>query len=244
MKISANNTIFAMGANNGLFFSTNNGTNWAIRPFTHDEITTFALDNNENIYIGTEDSGIYRSRISDSLWNRLAFDFYRQSVRQIHAKDTSILFVELWTGWYQSQDGGIGWRSADTTLRSDRPQTIFIHPDGAIFFFNENGVFRSTSNGDSWSKISPLAVHVNCVLSVPSGAMLLGCDYPNYGIYRSTDNGTTWAHISPANEIRQNIVGLVRHPSGKLFALNDTGVLFTSVDGGSTWSRSGVVVEQ
>ena len=62
LAISGNN-IFA-GTNNGVYLSSNNGSNWVNTGLTNESVSTLAI-NNDTIYAGTDSAGVWKRALSD-----------------------------------------------------------------------------------------------------------------------------------------------------------------------------------
>jgi len=53
--------------NNGIYYSTNNGTSWAQSNLITDDVWTLAVSGN-NVFAGTDHTGVYISTNNGSSW--------------------------------------------------------------------------------------------------------------------------------------------------------------------------------
>ena len=135
--------------------------------------------------------------------------------------------------------------------------SIATDPSGIVLAATDNGVYRSTDGGRSWTFIgfspSVYAAAPEAVAIDPSSHDLfvgLGAGgAPNTpipgsfggggsGVYRSSDGGTTWTPWSVGNP---GVFGLTVTPAGSVIAASSgptggNGGLFLSPDDGGTWT--------
>jgi hypothetical protein len=102
---------------------------------------------------------------------------------------------------------------------------------------SDSGVYRSTNNGESWTKsstgLSGGSLIINALLVTDSN-IFAGT---SVGVYRSTNKGSSW---SISMGIGAAVLSLVKKDT-MLFA-GTTSRLSCSTDGGSTWDEPGLVV--
>jgi hypothetical protein len=102
----------------------------------------------------------------------------------------------------------------------------------------DSGVYRSTNNGESWTKsssgLSGASLIINALL-VKDSNLFAGTDD---GVYLSTDKGSSW-NISNTG-ISSAVLSLVKKDT-VLFA-GTTGRLYCSTDDGLSWDEPGLVV--
>lgn len=116
----------------------------------------------------------------------------------------------------------------------------------AITYWPDQSVYVSADQGDTWQRMwkSPGFISANAVLEQPDGSVLVRSEQ---GLVRSTDGGSTW---TPANsdlpdspgwddDPRPVILSLTLVPGGDLYASVSSQGVFSSSDGGATWTSVG-----
>lgn len=104
-----------------------------------------------------------------------------------------------------------------------------------------NGPFRSVDGGHSWQGLDPVVTHV---LSQPlAGQQDPDLFFQSVGeLYRSRDAGDTWeaTGLGDRYDVQQYIKGMV-WSDGALLAVEASGQVHESVDGGETFAAVGVI---
>jgi photosystem II stability/assembly factor-like uncharacterized protein len=236
--------IHAMGANDaaifaatddGLYRSTDNGGNWSYAGPAHRKIISFVA--NGSLLLAGSDSGhVYRSTDLGTSWAEPAGTFPVADVNILAASGSYLFagFLDI-TGpgtgnaLYRSSDGGISWSS----LGSKPSYRIysFAVGNGYLLAGGDNGVSRSTDNGETWSA-STLG-HSNTAIAVDGMLVLAG---QQTLISHSTDGGMTWsdATFTLPGYVMVTAMTSYHHV---FFAATDQG-LFRSTDSRATWAMS------
>jgi photosystem II stability/assembly factor-like uncharacterized protein len=196
------NLVFVSDLNARLFRSTNFGETWenVFYQTYIGNIWSFAMDGNNNLYIGAGD-GVFKSsyngntltKISDS-WN-LSFPH----VRTVVVNGNSIYAGTESNGVFTSGNLGTTWQQTNTGL-TDTSITSLAMNGNTLFAGTANtGIFKSTDSGLHWNSSNcyylPVA-SVNMLYAI-NGIIFAGLD--NNGVIFSSDNGVNWA---------QNIEGM------------------------------------
>ncbi len=107
---------------------------------------------------------------------------------------------------------------------------VYAGKQGFLFMiFQDNVLYRSGDNGDSWQKMPPTPANIWYwpLVVAPDGNLYAG---QNDKLYRSTDNGETWNQISTIYQ--DKITAL---PSGEIL-VSDSGEIKRSTDNGQNWT--------
>ncbi len=158
-------------------------------------------------------------------------------------QDGRIIIGVYNTGMFRSADQGQTWELINDGLEvyydydTSGQQTftalgLGVSPNGTIFMGNYNGMWRSTDNGDTWTK-------QNIDLGYP---YIFGFIFPSEdliyattqgGIFTSIDNGDTWVKMESYTGGGEHLFLM---DDGTLFASvqANTG-LYRSTDEGETW---------
>jgi photosystem II stability/assembly factor-like uncharacterized protein len=159
-----------------------------------------------------------------------------------------VCFAARCSGLYQSQDGGITWRSAYEALNLRAPlptMAVAVSPDfvedQSVFAGVLGGVLRSSDGGASWSIAelpSPPPLVSALVVSpdfVHDGTLLAAT--MEDGVFRSADRGSRWAAWN-FGLLDLRVLTLAISPAftqdETLFAGTESG-LFRSTNGGRAW---------
>ncbi len=235
-------TLYAGTDVNGVFISTDGGTNWthvsADVPIPNTR--SLAIDKSGVVYAGFSGIGVYRSTNGGTNWAEHNNGLTGTSIYSLkHHPIAGLLAGTPYNGLYHSTDYGRNWLHIGNEVRTVTINSIMVHPNGSLFVGTRNGVYLSTDNGDTWTLSNngiPLDnPRVNMVTMNAAGDMYA---QSMSGIYRSSDTGKTWTPISstlPAG----SIYSLAITPTGSLFIVIDTLGIFRSIDNGSTWMHVG-----
>lgn len=141
---------------------------------------------------------------------------------------------------YRSSDEGFTW-SLVSQIGWNRITCITVNENNSVFIGTYGtGLFRSTDNGTSWSKLiinSNFDV-IQAIANGGDGVIYAGCGTiggQSIGIFRSINNGEQWSLIStiyPYNYVYSLFVSLNQTI---IASLQDSGIVRTT-DNGVTWN--------
>jgi photosystem II stability/assembly factor-like uncharacterized protein len=263
------NIMFVCSPSGGLWKTTNGGTSWTSNTDWIAQVigsTDLAIDpNNPDImYLATGDGfgsstysvGILKTTDGGNTWNTTGLSFSMASYRQvsrilINPTNTNIILAAASNGVYRSTDGGATFTNVQTGSFKDMefkpgdPNTVYV--SGAEFY-------RSTNNGQSWTKVTsglPAVANVSrmAITVTPANPdlvyMIVGLPAPNYGtegFYKSTNSGTSFTKPStPALGTQQWYdLALGASPTNADEVIIGGQLDFKrSTNGGSTWVQNG-----
>lgn len=120
---------------------------------------------------------------------------------QIYAlasKTDGTLLAATQTGISRTTDNGNSWVLKNNGLAGGAMYSLGVSPTGSIFGWSfMAGIFRSTNDGDNWSRVyASLAVVWGFAIK-SSGTIFAGTDFQ--GVVRSTDGGTNWTQVGLTN---------------------------------------------
>lgn len=142
---------------------------------------------------------------------------------------------------YASSDTGATWTGKAVLPIHDAIALAAGQTSSQLFLATTSGsVYRSTDAGTTWaaslvapaSDVVALAIRPNdaaLLLLTGSGSVYLAT-YPSYGSF------TALAALTGSN-----FVSIAATPGGVLYALTQTGDVYESTNGGSTWTPKGVI---
>jgi photosystem II stability/assembly factor-like uncharacterized protein len=229
--LGAMGKLFGKNFERGLYRSTDGGLNWENKLFISD--STGCIDVAIN--------PLQPDTIFAAMWERI-----RRPDRRSYGGSTC--------GLYRSTDGGDTWIELTNgipnnspsvgrigiSISASSPNTIYaIYADDVGYFA---GVYKSTNNGDSWTRTNDGALvslfssygwwfgNIRVDPANPNNVFVMGLD-----VYKTTTGGSSWTYSSESMHVDQH--GMYIHPANPNFIVvgNDGGV-YKSTNAGSNWA--------
>ena len=230
----------------GLWKTTDGGNTW--EPVTDGKITSESVGsidvcptNPDIVYIGTGETqlrgniqpgdGLYKTTDGGRTWTHIGLREGNAFSRvRVHPTNCEIVFAGAFgqygrpnpeRGLYRSDDGGTTWRQI--LKRDDKTGAVDISIDVS----NPNTIYAALWEAyrNPWQ--------------MSSGG-------PGSGLFKSTDGGATWTELTrnPGLPARDQVIGKIGVSvspvdANRVYAIveADSGGVFKSDDGGSTWTR-------
>jgi hypothetical protein len=140
-------TIYA-GTNNGVFKSTDGGTNWIKSVLTNTYVFSLVIDptNTQVIYAGTRGGSIIKSIDSGTNWIEMNTGIINTSVKllAINPKNTNIVYAVTDSSIFKSTNGGSLWSNTNFTI--PHIESLYIK-SFAIDPTNINTIYAGTGYG-------------------------------------------------------------------------------------------------
>jgi photosystem II stability/assembly factor-like uncharacterized protein len=238
---SSSGTLFAISRDVGLFRSTDHGANWIVlntglSPDYHLNSVTCA--DSDYVYLSTS-VGLFRSSDDGLNWRVVLSNAI--SCVTLTSKGTIVAGDQYYPLCYRSTDQGANWGTSDTIPAIFGIISLASKVDGNIFLVTQqHGVFRSTTDGQSWSSIrngfvvptiGARRLNGGPIYVAPNGEIFC---IMNDLVYRSSNNGDSWNLMS---------LDIIQTPTGQQYA-NNYNVFLMTEDGcmfvGSHTSSDGV----
>ncbi len=248
---NSNNEIFGVAYQGKIYKSTDDGLTWNLifQIANEDFLNSITIDNNGNIYIGTQKingqgvGDIYKSTDDGISWNiildssiqnyGIVYKVFNDSNGTIYASTSSPT-----GGLISSSNGGATWNKIMPTISLD----AFVK-DGNIFSAcSSAGVFVSTDNGKTWNQKNYGMTLPNIYsINHTSNNYIIAGD-GSTGIYLSTDSGNSWTKKNTGID-GLNINSLIETNNGFVFATgigvrisNDYGLSWSDINNLATWT--------
>lgn len=217
--------------------------------------TSFAIDQNLNLYAGTL-NGFYKSTNKGDEWDNIIYNgLYGYDIYAIVFNNSGEIFVGTSNGGgiFKSTNEGETWIHLDDPFINFTVQKLDINSSGDLFAaIYDHGMYRSTDNGENWEEVNNglTSLSLNTLYISKFGStkdyIFLGAGAVDEQgvVFRSTDNGDSWlsanvplydeyAMTFVSNSIGEVYVGTVNkwhHTSG---------AILKSTNGGTNWFWAG-----
>lgn len=217
----------------GIARSTDHGNSWSYG--IGGAYATKLLLDGSNVYACLT-YGLYVSSDEGITWKSIGFDGWQVSDV---LPDGATIFAVAGGYVFRSTDRGKDW---DTLLTSAGSRGFYcvMQRAGIIYagqtMLDNDGVFRSTDGGTTWSPFCLSKTIVNELCSSGNN-ILAGSTAPYGGILMSTDNGANWKEVLSYNQTIM-VTGFEKTAHG-IYASSRNGV-FQSTDNGASWVPSGL----
>lgn len=151
----------------GLYFSTDYGDNWdSNQRFVNTKIISSLVVSNNNIIIGTINSGIYQYPIME---NRIRLDIENryltnECVTSLSIKNYFLIVGTLSNGvWIKNLiSPGLDFENSFQSVHNVRVFNIFQYGE-SIYVCTNLGIYFSNNGGDSWDSIYNYSTYSFCV---------------------------------------------------------------------------------
>ena len=176
---------------------------------------------------------IYYSQDSGSTWQK-SNGVNNNYIRCFAFNSSKIYAVTSYGNVYMSNDSAKNWNLIGSFFNLS--STDFVYADENRIFVGESnsggGLFVSSDQGDSWTKITNgLAPYI---VSISSNSNFVFAATSYNGVYRSNNNGTSWSATggTPCNDIEIDAMAI----KGNNIYCGTNGGFAASANQGSTWS--------
>jgi hypothetical protein len=200
-------------------------------------IHTFAVSA-ENIFIGTEGSGVFLSTNNGTKWDSInsgLTDFIQHNISALTFNSAG-LFAGTAGGLYLSTNNGTSWNAVNTQ-REVVPINCLAVSDSNLFVGTSgDGIYHSTNNGLTWDPYSSRLGYMYVSSFTISGVNLFAGT--NYGAFLSIDNGNNWNPINTG--LTSATISTIFAYNNKLVAATFNGNgsdIYLSTNNGSNWAK-------
>lgn len=204
------------------FFSVKAAAQWELKSPQNTNVGAIASDGN-NLVAGCAGGRIYLSSNNGLLWEEISInDSIISWVNAIAINGSTLVAGFNDIGVYISNDYGNTWTASNNGITSLDVISVLIK--GTDLYIVSDGVYLSTNNGLSWSKLNNVSGRL-----ITEGANMYMCNKYGSDIYMSANNGSTWGTlITPT---LANVISV----DGNKIAYAKSHDVYLSSDGGNTW---------
>jgi photosystem II stability/assembly factor-like uncharacterized protein len=219
-----------------LLRSVDHGDTWKSLKRLHDQyIVSLVIDAGDNIYLPTEEHGIYFSgNHGDSLTQIGQGIVAAGELRSLAVDSKGCLFAVAGYKLFESCDRGASWTEAPNVPWGDYINQVAIDRGDRIFAAHGETLYRSTDGGESWTALDPPGNYSVDRIAIDKQDRLY-C-LIGFRAYVSSDGGDSWSLMAALWS--SQIEHLASNPGGDVFLLGDWG-LSRSIDNGASWEMLG-----
>ncbi len=225
----------------GVFLSTNDGTNWTALGSRSMGAWALAISPNgaggTALFAGTARGAFVLT--NGSTWTKVRGGLPSDIPIRAFAINGTNLFAGTSQGVYLSTDSGTSWVLSDSGLTITDIRSLAV--SGTNLFAAYGGVYLSTNNGISWTAVNNglSLTAIGHVTSLSASDTNLFAGTYSSGVFLTTNNGTSWTAMNSGLPRRTLVYALAVSPNGaggtNLFAGTDYGV-FLSSNNGINWT--------
>jgi len=228
----ANNVVYAGTQIQGIYKSTDNGSNWIAANNGIDRARiSDIIASGPNVLAATSSgcpgfNNVFKSTDNGTSWSPTSG--LDDKIVEAFAIKGSAIYATVGLGLggngvWRSTDNGNTWQVVSSPIENGGK---IIVSDNAIIVAEDNFIWRSTDDGASWDVVEQFAL-TGVSSFARAGTKLFAAE--NAGIETSTDNGETWDFSLFSN-------GAYSFSSnGNIIYLGSNNRVFKSTDFGATW---------
>ncbi len=234
---------------NGIFRSTDGGSNWIPSGLQGTTVDCIARDGNGTLFAGTDGNGVWKSSDGNS-WIHIDGIPDGFQVWQIEAEESYVAVATFGAGVFISTNSGIDFTQYfDTSYCMDLSIAEY-DPVLVLFAAVDTGIFRYSSSSGSWtSVISPPLSDSLIVMGISSEFQRVFCnEFANSPVIRSSDSGQSWSYAQ-SSPMAVFLSGIAVDPtdSGHFFSSSlgsyanawNISALYETCDSGQSWASVG-----
>ncbi len=203
--IAINDSIFALTRREGVYVSSNNGTDWSANNTGLKSLSTASITKHKNEFFLANNDGVFKDLTN---WQKVSRNIVCSHILDLEKNDSCIAAVDFHNVSI-TKDKGLSWENSTDSISTGIVWNIVNLDNTLLFVANspeyvpkKNLVYITSDNGTTWqNKTDLLYDHTSFKLkSSGNNVIAVGNDY----VFLSKDKGTTWENISPPDGLTCN----------------------------------------
>jgi photosystem II stability/assembly factor-like uncharacterized protein len=228
-----------------LYKSTNGGVNWAniTTMFNGFGFQTAYVDNNDNVWATTINSGIIKSSDAGANWINYTVGLTSTNVSSLVSDNSGNLYASIpGKGLYSSTDNGDSWNKITIVNYEEDTfiKTVEIIPSGGLIVYNIYNGMKTTTDFSTWNSFSTGLTNQAIERLSVSNDYFFAAGWDGK-IFRSPRSAANWVEITDTS-VSGYCYDLFSSSTGDLYYLFDEEV-YKSTNDGDDWVNVGNDIE-
>ena len=233
------------GTASGLFRSTDFGTSWEqlgeSLPRVPAALVQAPLRGDSSMYVFGEGIGLKISYDAGTTWVPADANLGGSTASPVITdRSGKVVFCGVGGTVLRYEDSSKSWIAAGAGLTGDAINALALDAElsSTVYAATPDGVFRSTSLGESWlppgRRLSIVPKFLDAHPWIPTRLFASS----EQGLFVSTDRGNSWGQVKPlGSKFSVRSQTFMPTDAGVIYAIGSTGFL-TTTDGGFNWTPS------
>ena len=237
VAVNTNNVVFACSESGNVYYSSDNGGQWACVNVDEAYVSRLVFDPDGRIFMAAP-SGVFRSDDEGAHWSVVNNGIVCTTITSLAAGPGGAIYaIGVNIGLFKSVDQGQTWTYLGLRheMGSSMNNPLVVNDQGHIFVGALDGIYRSLDDGTTWSYTMFGHIFFNQDVLIDQEGRIYFCGY-TFGadgfVFRSDDNGDNWLRVDAG--LTPIVLTLAINSQGVLFAGTGSGV-FRSYDQGAHW---------
>lgn len=241
-------TCLVAGTDAGVFYSTDNGNNWAISAGTSSIGVFCMVVKGTNLFMSTVGNGVYKSTTNGITWSAVNGGITNITwMRAIAVKGNDLYAATDGYGIYKSINDGAHWDTVNTGLPGHyySVSALAVDHDTILAGTYGAGIYRLAGSSTTWRAVNNGVSSSDEILAMGVNGSSVYASTINGNLYKTTDCNN-WVAVSPGNitatrfEAFYSATGIFYAGSWGFGSPEQSYGLFKTTDDGATWKHIGI----
>lgn len=231
--LDSNNNIYCgtgyYNNGNGVFCSNDGGQNWIHLGLAEKIVLSLAFDSQGNLYAGTKQDGLYKTKDLGQTWTQYNDGLYRKDIFRLKLnKEDNIFIGSENEGVFRSTNSGESFEHIGLPI--SKVNNIVFSGDSLIIASTPSGIQKYNRVTRKWSNLGLQNVEA---ISITPSNYLYAATFDE-GLYKSINLGNTWSLTNLTQDSLMSAYNLLAINDDTIFTATEFN-LRRSFNGGETW---------